>query len=59
MAKRAKTAIFFDSVTQMSQPLVASSLAVLVDNFMANIADLKIQADLIEGNSIFAIRLQI
>ena len=34
----------------MSQPLVATSLAVLVDKFMNNIADLKIQADLIEGN---------
>lgn len=35
----------------MSQPLISSSLAVLVDNFMNNIADLKIQADLLEGKN--------
>lgn len=35
----------------MSQPLVSSSLAILVDNFMNNIAELKIQADLIEGKN--------
>jgi hypothetical protein len=34
----------------MSQPLVSSSLAILVDNFMNNITELKIQADLIEDD---------
>ena len=41
----------------MSQPLVSSSLAILVDNFMNNITELKIQADLIEGKSA-SIRIQ-
>lgn len=42
----------------MSQTLVSSSLATMVDNFMNNIADLKIQADLIEGKKQGRIQIQ-
>ena len=33
--------------------MVSSSLAMLVDNFMTNITELRIQADLIEGRKNF------